>query len=113
MKWEHRVERINFGGVSRFEKIREQLNALGPEGWEAVAALSSDGNTVGLILKRQISEPPPTHRDSRLQSRHNPRRRIGGNTGRHGGSVYVSSLPSTDEDWQEAIAADTGDAVEP
>ena len=61
MKWEHRVERINFGGVSRFEKLQEQLNALGPEGWEVVAALASDGNTIGLILKRQISEvaPPP------------------------------------------------------
>jgi hypothetical protein len=59
MNWEHRVERINFGGVSRFEKLQEQLNALGPEGWEAVAALSSDGNTIGLILKRQISDERP------------------------------------------------------
>ena len=81
MKWEHRVERINFGGVSRFEKIQEQLNALGPEGWEAVAALSSDGNTIGLILKRQISDSPPPPR-FRLQSRHKPRRCIGGESGK-------------------------------
>jgi hypothetical protein len=56
MKWEYRVERINIGGVTRLEKIQEQLNALGPEGWEAVAAVSIDGNTIGLILKRQISK---------------------------------------------------------
>jgi hypothetical protein len=55
MKWEYRVERINVGAVNRVEKIQEQLNALGQENWEAVAALSSDGNTIGLILKRQIS----------------------------------------------------------
>jgi hypothetical protein len=56
MMWEYRVERINVGAVSRFEKIQEQLNTLGPEGWEAVVTLSCDGNTVGLILKRQISK---------------------------------------------------------
>ena len=54
MKWEYRVERINVGATNRVEKIQEQLDALGPEGWEAVAALSSDGNTIGLILKRPI-----------------------------------------------------------
>ena len=56
MKWDYRVERINFGGVSRFEKLQEQLNTLGIEGWEAVAAILSDGNTIGLILKRPISK---------------------------------------------------------
>ena len=56
MKWEYRVERINVGAVNRIEKIQEQLNKLGPEGWEAVAALSIDGNTIGLILKRQVSK---------------------------------------------------------
>jgi hypothetical protein len=54
MKWEYRVERVFVGATNRVEKIQEQLNALGPEGWEAVAALSNDGNTFGLILKRQI-----------------------------------------------------------
>ena len=54
MKWEYRVERINIGGVTRLEKIQEQLNALGPEGWEVAAAVSVEGNTFGLILKRQI-----------------------------------------------------------
>jgi len=56
MKWEYKVERIYVGAVNRVEKIQEQLNALGPEGWEAVAGISSDGNTIGLILKRQISK---------------------------------------------------------
>jgi hypothetical protein len=56
MKWEYRVERINVGSVNRIEKIQEQLNTLGPEGWEAFATLSSDGNTIGLILKRPISK---------------------------------------------------------
>ena len=56
MKWEYRVERINIAGMNRFEKTQEQLNALGTEGWEAVAAVSTDGNTIGLILKRQISK---------------------------------------------------------
>jgi hypothetical protein len=56
MKWEYRVERIFVGAVNRAEKIQEHLNALGLEGWEAVADLSSDGNTIGIILKRQISE---------------------------------------------------------
>lgn len=41
MKWEYRVERINVGAVNRIEKIQEQLNTLGPEGWEAFATLSS------------------------------------------------------------------------
>ena len=54
MKWEYRVERINVGATNRVEKIQEQLNALGSEGWEAFAVLSSDGNTFGLILKRPI-----------------------------------------------------------
>jgi hypothetical protein len=56
MKWEYRVERTFVGAVNRIEKIQEQLDALGPEGWEAVAALSSDGNAIGLILKCPISK---------------------------------------------------------
>jgi hypothetical protein len=56
MKWEYRVERIFVNTVNRVEKIQEQLTALGPEGWEVVAALSNDGNTFGLILKRQFSK---------------------------------------------------------
>ena len=52
MKWEYRVERINVIAVNRIEKIQEQLDTLGPEGWEAVDALTIDGNTLGLILKR-------------------------------------------------------------
>lgn len=54
MKWEYKVERIFVGAANRVEKIQEQLNALGPEGWEVAAAVSVEGNTFGLILKRQI-----------------------------------------------------------
>jgi hypothetical protein len=56
MKWEYRVEQVNVGAVTRCETIQVQLNKLGPEGWEAVAAVSIDGNTIGLILKRQVSK---------------------------------------------------------
>jgi len=54
MKWEYRIEPIHVGSVNRCKKIQEQLNKLGPYGWETVAAVSYDGNTIGLILKRQI-----------------------------------------------------------
>jgi hypothetical protein len=40
-------------------------------------------------------------------------RGLGHSVRRHGDSVYVSPLPLTDEDWQEVIASDTGDAVGP
>jgi hypothetical protein len=53
MKWEYRIERINVGAVNRIEKIQEQLNTIGQEGWEVVATFDYDGNTIGLILKRQ------------------------------------------------------------
>lgn len=39
-------------------------------------------------------------------------RGLGHSVWRHKDSVYVSPLPLTEEDWQEVIASDTGDAVE-
>lgn len=39
-------------------------------------------------------------------------RDLGHSVHRHGDTVYVSPLALTDEDWQEVIASDAGDAVE-
>lgn len=40
-------------------------------------------------------------------------RSLGHSVCRSEDSLYVSPLPLTDEDWQEVLASDTGDAVEP
>lgn len=55
-RWEYKV--LNFGGVLKTvkaEEIQETLNALGQEGWEAVAGFAADSSAHALvILKRPI-----------------------------------------------------------
>ncbi len=59
--WEYRV--VSWGGTfsgPKDEELESELNALGQEGWEAVAMRAHENsNKVTFILKRPLSEGSP------------------------------------------------------
>jgi hypothetical protein len=60
-KWEYHV--LTMGGImreSKNEELEAELNALGQEGWEAVAMKPHEGsNKVTVLLKRPAAGSAP------------------------------------------------------
>ena len=55
MEWTYHVEPVDFANAST-DDIEAQLNELGRDGWEAVAAIPVGGRGVQTVLFKRISK---------------------------------------------------------